>query len=314
MHNIIEKNSIIKLENALYVVATPIGNLNDITIRALQTLASADFIVCEDTRVSSILLHKFKITKKKLIIYNDFSDKSTRHKILNNILQGFSVAIISDAGTPLISDPGYKLVNFLRENSQKIISVPGPSALTASLSISGIACDNFLFIGFLPNTKVSKENKLKSLPNNFSFVFFEVANRVIETLQILAQHFSNRQICVARELTKIHEEILFDPPQKILEIFQVNPQKIRGEFVIIVEKISKEQILYDPQEIKQIITNNINQNISNKDIINDISNTYSINKKAVYQMVLNIKNSHHEKINKPKNSSPKIAKKITKKS
>lgn len=295
-------------------MATPIGNLNDITIRALQTLASADFIICEDTRVSSILLHNFKITKKKLIIYNDFSDKSTRDKILNNILQGFSIALISDAGTPLISDPGYKLVNFLRENSQKIICVPGASALTASLSISGIACDNFLFIGFLPNTKISKEKKLKSLPNNFSFVFFEVANRVIETLQILNQHFSNRLICVARELTKIHEEILFDLPEKILEILQTNPQKIRGEFVVIVEKIAKDQLTYDPHELNQLIINNINQNISNKDIIDDISTAYSINKKAVYQMVLNIKNSLNENTKNNQKSSSKIVKKIPKKS
>jgi len=306
MYEIFEKTPILKLENALYVVATPIGNLNDITIRALQTLASADFIICEDTRVSSILLHNFKITKKKLIIYNDFSDKSLRLKILNHIINGNSLAIISDAGTPLISDPGYKLVNFLRENSQKVICVPGASALTASLSISGIASDNFLFLGFLPSTKNAKEKKLKSLPNNYSFVFFESANRMIETIEIINQQFANRKIFVARELTKIHEEILFGTPKNILEIFNNNPQKIRGEFVVIVEKISKDENNIDQQAIDNFIHDLKNKKYSNKDIVEAVSITFDINKKAVYQMVINSQNkfTNAEKSNNFKEKLP----------
>jgi 16S rRNA (cytidine1402-2'-O)-methyltransferase len=306
MYEIFEKTPILKLENALYVVATPIGNLNDITIRALQTLASADFIICEDTRVSSILLHNFKITKKKLIIYNDFSDKSLRLKILNHIISGSSLAIISDAGTPLISDPGYKLVNFLRENSQKVICVPGASALTASLSISGIASDNFLFLGFLPNTKIAKEKKLKSLPNNYSFVFFESANRMIETIEIINQQFANHKIFVARELTKIHEEILFGTPNIILEIFNNNPQKIRGEFVVIVEKISKDENNIDQQAIDNFIHDLKNKKYSNKDIVEAVSITFDINKKAVYQMVINSQNkfTNAEKSNNFKEKLP----------
>ncbi len=306
MYEIFEKTPILKLENALYVVATPIGNLNDITIRALQTLASADFIICEDTRVSSILLHKFKITKKKLIIYNDFSDKSLRLKILNHIINGNSLAIISDAGTPLISDPGYKLVNFLRENSQKVICVPGASALTASLSISGIACDNFLFLGFLPNTKIAKEKKLKSLPNNYSFVFFESANRMVETIEIINQQFVSRKIFVARELTKIHEEILFGTPKNIFEIFNNNPQKIRGEFVVIVEKISKDENNIDEQAINNFIHDLKNKKYSNKDIVEAVSIAFDINKKAVYQMVINPQNkiTNAEKSNNFKEKLP----------
>lgn len=289
MQEVINNHYVIKLENALYVVATPIGNLQDITIRALQTLVSADLILCEDTRVSSILLHNFKITKKKLIIYNDYSEQFTRSKILNNILQGLSVAIISDAGTPLISDPGYKLVKFLRENSQKVICIPGPSSLTASLSISGIACDNFIFLGFLPNTKISKQKKLKSLPNNFSFVFFEVANRIIQTLEILKEDFANRTIFIARELTKIHEEGLFGSPYEILEIFNQNPQKIRGEFVVIVEKISKDEQINDQQEIDQAIIDLFDKKISNKDIVTEISERFDVNRKLVYDMVIKLK-------------------------
>ena len=277
-----------KVENALYVVATPIGNLGDITIRALQTLESVDFIICEDTRTSSILLSKFEIIKKKLLIYNDFSDSLCRDKILAKLKEGNSLALISDAGTPLISDPGYKLINFLRQECQKIICIPGPSSLTASISISGIPCDNFLFLGFLSNNKIQKQQTIKTLPSNYSFVFFEVANRMHETLEIIKNSLENRNISIARELTKMHEEVIYGNVNEVFEFFEKNPQKVRGEFVVIVEKASKNQSFFSNEEIIFEIENSLKKGKSIKDISLELSQIFDLNKKEIYKIALDL--------------------------
>lgn len=277
-----------KVENALYVVATPIGNLGDITIRALQTLESVDFIICEDTRTSSILLSKFEIIKKKLLIYNDFSDSLCRNKILEKLKNGNSLALISDAGTPLISDPGYKLISFLRQEQQKIICIPGASSLTASISISGIPCDNFLFLGFLASSKVQKQQIITTLPLNYSFVFFEVANRLHETLEIIKNTLENRNVSVARELTKLHEEVIYGKVDEVFEFFEKNPQKLRGEFVIIVEKASKNQSFFSNEEIIAEIENSLKKGKSVKDISIELSQIFDLNKKEIYKIALDI--------------------------
>jgi 16S rRNA (cytidine1402-2'-O)-methyltransferase len=277
-----------KVENALYVVATPIGNLGDITIRALQTLELVDFIICEDTRTSSILLSKFEIIKKKLLIYNDFSDSLCRNKILEKLKNGNSLALISDAGTPLISDPGYKLINFLRQENQKIICIPGASSLTASISISGIPCDNFLFLGFLASSKIQKQQTIKTLPSNYSFVFFEVANRLHETLEIIKNNLENRNISIARELTKMHEEVIFGNVNEIYEFFEKNPQKLRGEFVVIVEKASKNQSFFSNEEIIFEIENSLKKGKSVKDISLELSQIFDLNKKEIYKIALDL--------------------------
>jgi 16S rRNA (cytidine1402-2'-O)-methyltransferase len=277
-----------KVENALYVVATPIGNLGDITIRALQTLESVDFIICEDTRTSSILLSKFEIIKKKLLIYNDFSDSLSRNKILEKLKNGNSLALISDAGTPLISDPGYKLISFLRQEQQKIICIPGASSLTASISISGIPCDNFLFLGFLASSKVQKQQTITTLPLNYSFVFFEVANRLHETLEIIKNTLENRNITVARELTKLHEEVIYGKVEEVFEFFEKNPQKLRGEFVVIVEKTAKNQSFFSNEEIIAEIENSLKKGKSVKDISLELSQIFDLNKKEIYKIALDI--------------------------
>lgn len=288
MQDIFKNFKVQKIENALYVVATPIGNLSDITIRALQTLESVDFIICEDTRTSSILLSKFEIIKKKLLVYNDFSDSLCRNKILNILNGGQSLALISDAGTPLISDPGYKLINFLRQEKQKIICVPGASSLTASISISGIPCDNFLFLGFLASNKTQKQQVIQTLPLNYSFVFFEVANRLQETLEIIKNTLENRNISIARELTKIHEEVIYGNINEVFEFFQSNPQKLRGEFVVIVEKTAKNQKFFSNEEIIFEIQESLKKGKSIKDISIELSQIFDLNKKEVYKIALNL--------------------------
>jgi 16S rRNA (cytidine1402-2'-O)-methyltransferase len=273
----------------LYIVATPIGNLSDITLRALQVLREVDFVVCEDTRVSSKLLAAYEIKDKKLLTYNDQSDEKMRKKILDLLLEGKSMALLSDAGTPLISDPGYKLVSFLRQFNQKIIPLPGASAVTSALCASGLACDNFLFVGFLPSSQNQKEKLLKSLPKNFTFVIFESANRVLESLELIEKTLGNRRVCAARELTKIHEEIVTDEIKNLQQFFEKQQEKLRGEFVIIVEKADKDEKNFTKDELMQEISSAIASGQSLKDLSQNLSEIFGINKKEIYQLALELK-------------------------
>lgn len=282
----------VKLENALYVAATPIGNLSDITLRALQLLRKVDFVVCEDTRVSAKLLDAYKIKDKKLLTYNDHCDEKNRQKILDLLVQGCSIALISDAGTPLISDPGYKLIRFLRDHNQKIIPIPGASSVVSAISASGIACDNFLFLGFIPTSEVQKEKLIKSLPKNFTFVFFEAANRITETLNLIQKTIGNRRVCVARELTKVFEEIISDELNNVLKTFAENSERLRGEFVIIVEKADKNNNEIDEEMLLEEIRKAIAAGYSVKDLSQNLSEIFSVSKRDIYQLALKIP---HEK-------------------
>lgn len=282
------KTQEIKLENALYVMATPIGNLGDITMRALHVLKEVDVIICEDTRVSSKLLMAYQITEKKLFTYNDHCDEKSRRKILEFLVSGKSVALLSDAGTPLISDPGYKLVNFLRKFNQKIIPLPGASSLTSALCVSGLACDNFLFLGFLPTSEVQKEKLLKSLPTNFTFVFFESARRVIESLQMILKTLGNRNSCAARELTKMHEEIRSCQISDLIKFFEEEPQKLRGEFVIVIEKSDKNEKSFDEEDLKTKIAEAIKAGESLKDLSQNLAEVFDLSKKEVYKLALEV--------------------------
>ncbi len=288
MRDFQSKTQEIKLENALYVVATPIGNLGDITLRALEVLKLVDVIVCEDTRVSAKLLSAYQITEKKLLTYNDHCDENSRKKILELLVSKKSVALLSDAGTPLISDPGYKLINFLREFNQKIIPIPGASSVTSALCASGLACDNFLFLGFLPNSDSQKEKLLKSLPTNFTFVFFESAKRVAESLQMVLDILGERNACAARELTKLHEEIRSCQLSELIKFFAGEPSKLRGEFVIVIEKSHKLEKSFDENELKIKISEAIKAGESLKDLSQNLAEVFGVNKKEVYKLALSV--------------------------
>jgi 16S rRNA (cytidine1402-2'-O)-methyltransferase len=275
-----------KLEAALYVVSTPIGNLQDITLRALKILKECDFVICEDSRVAAKLLSLLEIKDKKMIIYNDHSSQQNREKILNLLINKNSLALISDAGTPLISDPGFKLVRYLRRFSQKIIPICGPSSITAAISVSGIACDNFLFLGFLPSSEISAANYLKTLPTNFSLVFFESPSRIIKTLKNIENILGDRMVCVAKELTKIHEEIFTDKVSKINQYLSENKAKIKGEFVIIIEKEDKNLAKFSENEIISEILKLLDLEMSIKEISQNLSEIYQINKKVIYQLAI----------------------------
>lgn len=272
----------------LFVVATPIGNLQDITLRAIEVLKNCDAVICEDTRITARLLEKYEIKNKKLLTYNDNSDDFARNKILHELQKGLNLALVSDAGTPLISDPGYKLIKFLRAFNIKITPIPGVSSVTAALSASGISCDNFLFIGFLPTSSTQRKNHFKDLPQNFTFVFFESANRIEETLEDLFEICGNRKIAIARELTKMHEEIINDDLKNLLSFFKDNPDKLRGEFVVIVEKISRGENKISEEELIEQIKKSFSAKMGIKEIAQNLAEIHGLHKKHVYQLALRV--------------------------
>lgn len=215
----------------LYIVSTPIGNLKDITLRAIDTLKEVDFILCEDTRVSGNLLNHFEI-KKELISLNAFNEKNKIEFIVNRILSNQTAALISDAGTPLISDPGVRLVSACIENGIEIIPIPGPVALVAALSMSGLPTDAFVFEGFLPQKK-GRQTKLKELAlEERTIVLYESMYRIEKLLNEINEFLPERFIVVCREITKKFEETWRGFPKDLVESF---PEKIsKGEFVVVI--------------------------------------------------------------------------------
>ncbi len=215
----------------LYIVSTPIGNLKDITLRAIETLKEVDFILCEDTRTSGNLLNHFEI-KKELISLNAFNEKNKIEFIVNRILSNQTAALISDAGTPLISDPGVRLVSACIEKDIEIIPIPGPSALIAALSMSGLPTDAFVFEGFLPQKK-GRQTKLKELAEEKrTIVLYESTYRIEKLLKELNEFLPNRFVVVCREITKKFEETWRGFPKDILETLE--NKTIKGEFVVVI--------------------------------------------------------------------------------
>ncbi len=223
----------------LYIVATPLGNLEDITLRAIDTLKSADAIACEDTRRASILLRHLGINGKKLISYHAFNETKAINSILNLLEDSLDVAVITDAGTPAISDPGFALVRAVYELPAKVIPVPGPSAVTAALSACPLPVHNFFFAGFLPHKK-GRKSKLEFLASiDSTVVLYESPHRILKLLNEIENYFPGSQAFIAREITKLHEEYLCGPPSEMIEHF--TGEKTRGEFVVVVYPMGKKE-------------------------------------------------------------------------
>jgi 16S rRNA (cytidine1402-2'-O)-methyltransferase len=214
---------------ALVIVATPIGNLSDISPRALEALRSADLIACEDTRQTLKLLNHFGI-QKPLVSYHDFNEQKKAAELGEKVRGGSTVTLVSDAGTPGISDPGYRLVRYCREQGLNVVSIPGPNAAIAALAASGLPTDEFFFVGFLPPKKTARREKLENLRSiSATLIFYEAPHRIQGTLTDLLEVLGDRSACIARELTKLHEEFVFG---KLSEVS--GRVKALGEFVIVV--------------------------------------------------------------------------------
>src|SRR5437868_852175 len=216
----------------LYLVATPIGNLSDITLRALETLAGVDLIACEDTRITHRLTERYVISAQ-LTSYHEHNAAAARPKILERLAQGASVALVSDAGTPLISDPGFKLVREACAAGHAVIAVPGPSSVLTALSVAALPTDRFFFEGFLPSKQTARRTRLAELARiDATLVLFESGNRVQDTLADLAAIMGAREAAICRELTKLHEEISRAPIAELAA--RADKLETRGEFVLVI--------------------------------------------------------------------------------
>lgn len=217
----------------LYIVATPIGNLEDITLRALRVLREADLILCEDTRQTKKLLFRYEI-KKPMMSYHHHSKLNKINKIVELLREGKNLALVSDAGTPGISDPGNKLIRYLIDNNVnvKIIPIPGPSAVISALSVSGFPTDNFIFLGFVPHKKGRQTFFENLAEEKRTAVFFESCHRIMKTLDSLIKYLPKKEIIICRELTKIYETIYRGKADEIVK--KITPDQVKGEFVIIL--------------------------------------------------------------------------------
>ena len=275
-----------KLKPGLYCVATPIGNLGDITFRALETIKNSDLILCEDTRVSKKLLDKFRI-KKRLISNHKFNEKKNLKMILGLLENKKIISLISDAGTPAISDPGRILVNECKKKNINIYPIPGPSAVNAAVSISGFS-DKYFFCGFLPEKKIELKKLFNSISNiNCSIVFFVSPKKISKIINNLKDYFIDREILICREITKYHEEYLRTNVKNLSEI----NISTKGEITVVISENNKLDIRLkeleesDKKKIKILI-----KKMTIKDIIKKINNEKKIPKKLIYNYCINLKN------------------------
>jgi len=280
-----DKNKQQIINSGLYLISTPIGNMDDITFRALDILKKSDIILCEDTRRSGKLLSHFKINNK-LMPYHKFNEKKISNMIVESIKKNKIVSLISDAGTPGISDPGMILVNTCIKENLFVYPVPGSSAVTSAVSISGFS-DKYLFYGFLPKKQKELEHLLKNLNNiDYSLVFFTPAQKINFYIDEFKKYFSDRKIVIAREMTKIHEEFIRNSVKLIKNL----PENIKGELTIVLsekikEKKSKEEIDESVKiEIKKMI-----KKYSHKDVVEFISKKENLKKKLIYEYCLKLK-------------------------
>ena len=275
-------------ENGLYIVSTPIGNLKDITIRAVEILKQSEFILCEDTRISKNLLNKYEI-KSKLISNHKFNEKKNILKIIEYLKSGKIISLISDAGTPAISDPGSVLVNECVKNNINIIPIPGPSAVATAISISGFS-DQFYFNGFLPEKKQQVAKELRRLSEfGSSFVFFVSPKKINKIIPEIKKHFSKRKIVICREITKLYEEFLRVSVDE-LEVFEKEP---KGEITVVIsEKKNEINSSKNLSESDMNIIKKMINKLTTKEITDLISQNSKVSKKDIYRYCLKLKNEN----------------------
>lgn len=261
----------------LYIVPTPIGNMEDITFRAINILKEVDVIFSEDTRVTSTLLHHFNI-KKKLISSHLYNENNNQEKEINYLKEGKNIALVSDRGTPLISDPGYILVKNAIENNYNVVCLPGATALIPALIMSGLGEGPFTFYGFLNSKESKRKKELEELKENkFTLIFYEAPHRITKTLENIKEIFGNRKASIAREISKKYEEIIRGNIDQLIK----ETDNIKGEMVIIVEG-NKEEKTFNDLSIIDHINIYLKEGIDSKEAIKKVAKDRNIPKKEVY--------------------------------
>lgn len=270
------------MRGTLYIVSTPIGNLEDITLRALRTLKEVDVIAAEDTRHSAKLLNHYGI-KKPLISYWGEREKVRSEEIIKRLQSGQSIALISDAGTPGISDPGEVVIKRAIEEGIDVVPIPGPSALIAALSVSGLSMREFTFVGFLPSKKAQRRKCLEELSlEKRTLVFYEAPHRVIETLKDMYDIFGNRNVVVFKEITKIHEEVFRGSLEKVIS--DIENSTVEGEFVLVIEGKGEAEVTIE--EALREVSLLMKKGKGRKEAVSIVSEAYGLSKKELYDRSL----------------------------
>jgi len=274
-----------EISSSLYLVSTPIGNLSDITFRAIEVLKQSEIILCEDTRVSKKLLDHYQIYKM-LLSYHKFNEKKILNKIIQYLNDGKIISLISDAGTPLISDPGRILINELYKRKIKIVPIPGPSAASTAYSLSGFS-DSFYFVGFLSKKTGDRKKIYKDLKSlKTSLVFFISGRDIEKILNEFKFFFGNQKILIAKELTKIHETIVRGNLSTIVE--DIGSLNLKGEFTVVLSNIVN-QNNWDFLSLEKEISL-LNKKMKTKDLVNYLLEKYDVSKKIIYSRILDKKN------------------------
>ena len=275
----------------LTITATPIGNLDDLSPRAVASFQSADLIACEDTRHTGLMLNRLGISHGQLISYHDHTSPKAREKLLKALADGKAITLVSDAGTPLISDPGYRLVRACRERNIPVTTVPGPSAVLAALVISGLPTDRFHFAGFLPNTANKRQKALARLMRiDATIICYESAKRLSDTLADVASLAPHRNCAVARELTKTYEESWLDEAH-ILAAHFAEHDTPKGEIVLMFAPPSDDEHSYSDDDLMAMLKAALDDGLSRRDAVRDVTEATNMGKTYIYDLMVRVDNS-----------------------
>ena len=275
------------MSSKLYIVSTPIGNLEDITLRALNTLKEVDLIACEDTRTSKNLLSRYQI-QKPLTSYHEHNEIEKAEELLSLLQEGKSIALITDAGTPGVSDPGYRIVKLASENGIPVLSVPGASASIAALSISGLPTSSFTFLGFPPKQNkrlIEYLERIKDYPE--TLIFYESPKRIIKTISVIIEVLGDRKASVSREITKMYEETFRGKLSDIQEGLE-SKDSIKGEFVLVLEGDTEEKSDFDSETIDNLLVHLKKEGCTLKDAVKQVVADSGVSKSKIYKKALQI--------------------------
>lgn len=267
--------------NSLYLIPTPIGNFEDMTLRSIETLKMVDVLFCEDTRITKQMLNRLEISKK-LISSNDHNEESTKNLAIKYLEEGKNIGIVTDRGTPIISDPGYKVVEEVIKKGYNVIPLPGANALIPALISSGVNPSPFMFYGFLNAKKSKREKELENLKKYpVTIIFYEAPHRIIEMLESIRDIFGERRISVSREISKLYEEIYRGTVSEVIE--ELNSEEIRGEFVVVVEGSSNE-VSFESMSIEEHVNMYIEEGLTEKDAMKKVAKDRNTTKSEIYKI------------------------------